>query len=410
MSKLSTTDHPSLPSKPAGPLPPKFGGGGRGFGSSAGPTHGSHATAGNNAYSRPAVAAPYTSAYQQNYSPTISAPAVSTSYQQAYSATVSAPAAPPSYVSQPSPSSYGGANYQQAYQQQQTYPQQPAAYQSSASYGTYPGATPSAPQILNPFAPPTQGGGVGGAKGAGNNAYDPEWEAAAAQWNQNYIKADESSVSKGGFGKKDQIGNANTIPLGQRGAQLSTQELAAVAPSGNSRAAAVVAGPDGKQKTVVRSGGGKSWQDTSLLEWDPAHPRIFIGNLAGEVTDDSLLKAFSAYESVQKARVVRDRRTTKSRGYGFVSFSNSDDYFRAAKEMQGKYVGSHPILIKRSTTEIKATKQPPKGGKGGMGKGGNNNKHGKGGGGLDATAGAGTGAGVKKNKKATMVNGMKLLG
>jgi hypothetical protein len=408
MSKLSPTDHPSLPSKPAGPLPPKFGGGARGFSNNAGPTYSGHATAGNNVYSRPAVAAPYSSAYQQNYSPTISAPAV-TSYQQAYSPTVSAPPAPPSYISQPSSGTYGGENYQQMYQQQQqTYPQQAAGYQSSASYATYPVATSSAPQILNPCAPPTPG--AGGGKGAGNDAYDPEWEAAAAQWNQNYIKADESSATKGGFGKKEQIGNANTIPLGQRGAQLSNQELAAAAPSGNSRAAAVVAGPDGKQKTVVRSGGGKSWQDTSLLEWDPAHPRIFVGNLAGEVTDDSLLKAFSSYESVQKARVVRDRRTTKSRGYGFVSFSSSDDYFRAAKEMQGKYVGSHPILIKRSTTEIKATKQPPKGGKGGMGKGGNNNKYGKGGGGAVATTGAGTGAGVKKNKKATMVNGMKLLG
>ncbi|KAK8178488.1 hypothetical protein BC567DRAFT_149093, partial [Phyllosticta citribraziliensis] len=107
--------------------------------------------------------------------------------------------------------------------------------------------------------------------------------------------------------------------------------------------------------TVVRSGGGKTWQDSSLLEWDPAHFRIFVGNLAGEVTDESLHKAFSRYTSIQKARVVRDKRTTKSKGYGFVSFSNGDDYFQAAKEMQGKYIGSHPVLIKRSTTEIKAT-------------------------------------------------------
>ena len=104
---------------------------------------------------------------------------------------------------------------------------------------------------------------------------------------------------------------------------------------------------------MQREGGGTSWNDASLLEWDPAHFRIFVGNLAGEVTDDSLLKAFSKYGSVQKAKVIRDKRTTKSKGFGFVSFKEGDDYFQAAREMQGKYIGSHPVLIKRSTTEVK---------------------------------------------------------
>lgn len=51
---------------------------------------------------------------------------------------------------------------------------------------------------------------------------------------------------------------------------------------------------------------------------------------------------------------MRDKKSTKSRSYGFVSFSDTDDYFRAAKEMQGKYIGSHPVLIKRATSEVKA--------------------------------------------------------
>jgi len=37
-----------------------------------------------------------------------------------------------------------------------------------------------------------------------------------------------------------------------------------------------------------------------------------------------------------------------------VSFSDGDDFFQAAREMQGKYIGSHPVLLRRSTTEIKA--------------------------------------------------------
>ncbi|OQV07360.1 RNA recognition motif aka RRM, RBD, or RNP domain-containing protein [Cladophialophora immunda] len=126
-------------------------------------------------------------------------------------------------------------------------------------------------------------------------------------------------------------------------------------------------------KTVHRSGGGTNWTDPTLLEWDPAHFRIFVGNLAGEVTDDSLLKAFAQYPSVQKARVIRDKRTTKSKGYGFVSFADGDDYFRAARDMNGKYVGSHPIVVKKAVTDVRPTNSKQSGHKGKGGAGG----HGK---------------------------------
>lgn len=160
--------------------------------------------------------------------------------------------------------------------------------------------------------------------------------------------------------------------------------------------AAVVTGADGKQKTVVRSGGGQQWQDPSLLEWDPSHFRLFVGNLAGEVTDESLLKAFSKFGSVQKARVVRDKRTTKSKGYGFVSFADGEEYFQAARDMQGKYIGSHPVLLRKSTTEIKAVvPQDKRKGKGGKG----------GGGGFKDT----TGAGVQKKRDKTK-GGLRVLG
>jgi hypothetical protein len=123
-----------------------------------------------------------------------------------------------------------------------------------------------------------------------------------------------------------------------------------------------------KKKTVVRQGGGKKWTDDSLLEWDPAHLRLFVGNLAGETTDDSLLKAFAPWKSVQKARVIRDKRTNKSKGYGFVSFSDADDFFNAAKTMNGQYIQSHPVIVKKANTEIKATNARDK-------KGGKNNKN-----------------------------------
>ena len=163
-------------------------------------------------------------------------------------------------------------------------------------------------------------------------------------------------------------------------------------------------------KTVQRSGGGTTWNDPTLLEWDPAHFRIFVGNLAGEVTDESLLKAFSKYPSTAKARVIRDKRTTKSKGFGFVSFADGDDYFQAAREMQGKYIGSHPVLIKRSTTEVKPTTVVERGfrGKGRKGRGGGGGG-GRGGGGGHNGYGEEAYAGVQK-KAAKTKGGLKVLG
>lgn len=193
------------------------------------------------------------------------------------------------------------------------------------------------------------------------------------------------------------MSNATNTAAGTRGntQTLTNQEVASAAKP-DSGVAAVVSGADGKQSTVVRSGGGKSWQDSSLLDWDPAHFRLFVGNLAGEVTDDSLMKAFSRYASVQKTRVVRDKRTSKSKGFGFVSFSDGDDYFKAAKEMQNKYIGSHPVLLRKSTTDIKPViPQDKKKGSGGKGKG--------------VGGHANTNAGVQK-KQGKMKNGLKILG
>ncbi|KAE9619052.1 putative RNA recognition motif domain-containing protein [Lupinus albus] len=46
--------------------------------------------------------------------------------------------------------------------------------------------------------------------------------------------------------------------------------------------------------------------------------------------------------------VVRDKRTGKTKGYGFVSFASPSDLAAALKEMNGKYVGNRPIKLRKS--------------------------------------------------------------
>ena len=54
------------------------------------------------------------------------------------------------------------------------------------------------------------------------------------------------------------------------------------------------------------------------------------------------------YPSFLKARVVRDKKTQETRGYGFVSFAEAEDFIRAMREMQGRYIGNRPVKLRRS--------------------------------------------------------------
>ncbi|KAJ5650596.1 uncharacterized protein N7484_004319 [Penicillium longicatenatum] len=280
-------------------------------------------------------------------------------------------------ISAPPVSSAGYAtpvtNYSNYYQQSQ-----PQSYQSGPSYygASYnePTYGPTVPHIQNPFGS-TPGQAYGGGR-PGRDGLDAETEAQIAQWQSAYSKQDDSTHTQG---------TPSAAP--SRGTGTPTTGVAG--------AGTPIPQPE-SQKTVARAGGGQEWTDSTLLEWDPAHFRLFVGNLAGEVTDESLLKAFARYTSVQKARVIREKRTQKSKGYGFVSFSDGDDYFKAAREMQGKYIGSHPVLLRRAVTEVKPVS--------------NNKNHKKGGGG---GRGGHSGAkvkhdGVKKSGKTK--GGLKILG
>ena len=55
------------------------------------------------------------------------------------------------------------------------------------------------------------------------------------------------------------------------------------------------------------------------------------------MNDDTLAKSFSRYPSFQKAKVIRDKWTKKTKGYGFVSFKDPHDYMQAMKEMNGQF-------------------------------------------------------------------------
>ncbi|KAL2496140.1 Polyadenylate-binding protein RBP45B [Forsythia ovata] len=73
---------------------------------------------------------------------------------------------------------------------------------------------------------------------------------------------------------------------------------------------------------------------------------IFVGDLAADVTDYLLQETFtSVYSSVKGAKVVTDRNTGRSKGYGFVKFGDEGEQQRAMTEMNGVLCSTRPMRI-----------------------------------------------------------------
>ncbi|KAK9463178.1 uncharacterized protein V1516DRAFT_672171 [Lipomyces oligophaga] len=77
---------------------------------------------------------------------------------------------------------------------------------------------------------------------------------------------------------------------------------------------------------------------------------LFVGDLSNEVTDDLLRRAFSQFKSLSEARVMWDLKTGRTRGYGFVSFTDRSEAQSALVAMNGVWLGSKTIRCNWATT------------------------------------------------------------
>ncbi|KAE8670592.1 Polyadenylate-binding protein RBP45B [Hibiscus syriacus] len=90
---------------------------------------------------------------------------------------------------------------------------------------------------------------------------------------------------------------------------------------------------------------------------------IFVGDLAADVTDYMLQETFRVhFQSVKGAKVVTDRATGRTKGYGFVRFGDETEYNRAMSEMNGAFCSTRPMRIGPATNKkIGAAQQYPAG-------------------------------------------------
>ncbi len=91
--------------------------------------------------------------------------------------------------------------------------------------------------------------------------------------------------------------------------------------------------------------------------------KLYVGGLPYSVTEDKLQEIFSAHGTVESARVITDRFTGRSRGFGFVEMSNEEEAQTAIDSLNGS------DLDGRSLTVNEARPQEDRGGGGGGGGG-----------------------------------------
>ena len=72
---------------------------------------------------------------------------------------------------------------------------------------------------------------------------------------------------------------------------------------------------------------------------------IYVGNLSFDESEDSLREAFAAHGEVTSARIIADRETGRSRGFGFVEMSNQEEALAAIAELNGKVVNGRELRV-----------------------------------------------------------------
>jgi RNA recognition motif-containing protein len=84
---------------------------------------------------------------------------------------------------------------------------------------------------------------------------------------------------------------------------------------------------------------GRAWKGFAMAK------NIYVGNLVWECTADDLLALFQEHGKVERAQVITDRETGRSRGFGFVEMSNDAEAQRAIEALNGAEFHNRPLTV-----------------------------------------------------------------
>ena len=105
--------------------------------------------------------------------------------------------------------------------------------------------------------------------------------------------------------------------------------------------------------------------------------KLYVGGLSLDTTDDGLRQAFEAVGEVIEAKVITDRETGRSRGFGFVTFAQKQHATTAMTEMDGSTLDGNTIKVNEAHDKRSGGRGGGRGGGFGGGRGGGGSRGGR---------------------------------
>ena len=118
--------------------------------------------------------------------------------------------------------------------------------------------------------------------------------------------------------------------------------------------------------------------------------KLYVGNLPYSVRDSDLEQSFGQFGAVTSAKVMMERDTGRSKGFGFVEMASDAEALAAVEGMNGQPLGGRSLVVNEARPM--EARRPPRSGGGGFGGGGG----GYGGGGGGGYGGGGGGGGRRE--------------
>jgi RNA recognition motif-containing protein len=119
--------------------------------------------------------------------------------------------------------------------------------------------------------------------------------------------------------------------------------------------------------------------------------KLYVGNLPYSATDSRLAEHFAAAGTVESAKVIMDRDSGRSKGFGFVEMSTDEEAAKAVEQLNNQVMDGRPLNV--SEARPQAPREGGFGGGGGRGGFGGGGGGGYGGGGYGGGGGGGGGRG-----------------
>ena len=81
--------------------------------------------------------------------------------------------------------------------------------------------------------------------------------------------------------------------------------------------------------------------------------KLFVGNLSFQTTEGDITSAFQEYGAIESVSIITDRDTGRSKGFGFVVFTEATDADKAIAQMNGSQVGGRALTVNEAKPMVK---------------------------------------------------------